>query len=66
MNRRSFLKITAASAAATAFLPSASAASHRKLRKGIMHSTIGVKGSVLEKYRVMKEAGYEGVEPMAA
>ena len=64
MNRRSFLKITAASTAATAFLPSVSAASHRKLRKAIMHSTIGVKGSVLEKYRVMKEAGFEGVEPM--
>lgn len=63
MNRRSFLKITAASAA-TAFLPSALAASNRKLRKAIMHSTIGVKGSVLEKYRVMKEAGFEGVEPL--
>src|SRR6059036_2970893 len=66
MNRRSFLKIAAASTAATAFLPSASAASHRKLRKAIMHSTIGVQGSVLEKYRVMKEAGFEGVEPMGA
>src|SRR5258706_6031613 len=64
MNRRSFLKITAASAAAMAVLPSASAASRRNLRKAIMHSTIGVKGSVLEKYRVMKEAGFEGVEPM--
>jgi len=64
MNRRSFLKITAVSAAATAVLPSASAASKRNLRKAIMHSTIGVKGSVLEKYRVMKEAGFEGVEPM--
>ena len=64
MNRRSFLKITAASAAATAVLPSASAASKRNLRKAIMYSTIGVKGSVLEKYRVMKEAGFEGVEPM--
>ena len=64
MNRRSFLKIMAASAAAPAFLPSASAASKRNLRKAIMHSTIGVKGSVLEKYRVMKEAGFEGVEPM--
>ena len=29
-----------------------------------MHSTLGGKGSVLEKYRVMKEAGFEGVEPM--
>src|SRR2546427_489666 len=64
MNRRSFLKIAAASAAAAAVLPSASAASKRNLRKAIMYSTIGVKGSVLEKFRVMKEAGFEGVEPM--
>src|SRR6266487_478611 len=64
MNRRSFLKITAASAAAAAFAPTASAASKRNLRKAIMYSTIGVKGSVLEKFRVMKEAGFEGVEPM--
>ena len=64
MNRRSFLKITAASAAAASVLPSASAASHRNLRKAIMYSTIGVQGSVLEKFRVMKEAGFEGVEPM--
>ena len=64
MNRRSFLKITVAGAAATAYLPSALAASKRNLRKAIMYSTIGVKGSVLEKFRVMKEAGFEGVEPM--
>src|SRR2546428_12973329 len=64
MNRRSFLKIAAASAAAAAVLPSASAASKRNLRKAIMYSTIGVKGSVLEKFRAMKEAGFEGVEPM--
>ena len=50
--------------AAVALLPALSAAPNRKLRKAIMHSTIGVKGSVLEKYRVMKEAGFEGVEPM--
>lgn len=36
----------------------------RKLRRAIMHSTIGVKGSVSEKYRLMKAAGFEGVEPM--
>ncbi len=29
-----------------------------------MYSTIGVKGTVLEKFRAMKEAGFEGVEPM--
>src|SRR5438128_11994421 len=66
MNRRSFIKITAAGAATTAFLPSASAESKRDLRKAIMYSTIGVKGLVLEKFRVMKEAGFEGVEPMGA
>src|SRR5437867_13406904 len=64
MNRRSFLKITVGGAAAAAFAPTASAASKRNLRKAIMYSTIGVKGSVLEKFRVMKEAGFEGVEPM--
>jgi hexulose-6-phosphate isomerase len=64
MNRRSFLKITATGAASAAFAPTASAASKRNLRKAIMYSTIGVKGSVLEKFRVMKAAGFEGIEPM--
>jgi hexulose-6-phosphate isomerase len=64
MNRRHFLKMAMGGTAAAALLSSASAAPHRNLRKAIMHSTIGVKGSVLEKYRVMKEAGFEGVEPM--
>src|SRR5438093_13590742 len=64
MTRRSFLKITMGGAAAAAVAPTASAASKRNLRKAIMYSTIGVKGSVLEKFRVMKEAGFEGVEPM--
>ncbi len=64
MNRRSFLTIAMGGTAAAALLSPASAAPNRKLRKAIMHSTIGVQGSVLEKYRVMKEAGFEGVEPM--
>jgi hexulose-6-phosphate isomerase len=67
MNRRSFLKITMGGAAAAAFAPTASAAApKRNLRKAIMYSTIGVKGSVLQKFRVMKEAGFDGVEPMGA
>jgi len=66
MNRRSFLKITVGGAAAVALVPTASAAAKRNLRKAIMYSTIGVKGSVLEKFRAMKEAGFEGVEPMGA
>jgi hexulose-6-phosphate isomerase len=65
INRRSFLKVTAC-AAATAALghPGYCAAPTRNLRKAIMYSTIGVKGTVLDKFRAMKEAGFEGIEPM--
>src|SRR4051812_40946061 len=68
MHRRSFLKMAMGAAANAAFAPAALAAStsKRNLRKAIMYSTIGVKGSVLEKFRAMKEAGFEGVEPMGA
>ena len=65
MNRRSFLKVTAGVAATAAFLPhTRAAASKRNHRKAIMYSTIGMKGTVLEKFRAMKEAGFDGVEPM--
>src|SRR5436190_24074337 len=65
MNRRFFLKVTAGVAAMAAFLPPAqSAAAKRNFRKAIMYSTIGVKGSVMEKFRAMKQAGFEGIEPM--
>ena len=66
MNRRSFLKITTAGAAAALAPVVSSAAAKRNLRKAIMYSTIGVKGSVLQKFRAMKEAGFEGIEPMGA
>ncbi len=64
MNRRSFLQTTAAAFAAATLLPTSAFAAKRKLRKAIMHSTIGVKGTVMEKYKAMKAAGFEGVEPM--
>ncbi len=63
MNRRSFLQLTAATAITGALAPSAFAAK-RKLQKAIMYSTIGFKGTVLEKFKAMKAAGFEGVEPM--
>src|SRR2546423_8808642 len=64
-NRRSFLKVTVGAAAMVALSPYGyCAAPKRDLRKAIMYSTIGVKGSVLEKFRALKEAGFEGVEPM--
>ncbi len=66
MNRRIFLKTTTSAAVAAIFAPGAFAAPKRNLRKAIMYSTIGVKGTVLEKFRAMKAAGFEGVEPMGA
>lgn len=65
IDRRSFLNVTVGAAAMAALGPRGDcAAPKRNLRKAIMYSTIGVKGSVLEKFRAMKEAGFEGVEPM--
>src|SRR5262245_99183 len=64
MNRRDFLQASAGVAAAAALAPAAFAAPKRNLRKAIMYSTIGLKGTVLEQFRAMKEAGFEGVEPM--
>jgi hexulose-6-phosphate isomerase len=68
MNRRLFLRSTVVGFASTAFAPAAfnalAAPRKRALRKAIMHSTIGIKGTVLEKYRAVKAAGFAGVEPM--
>ena len=66
MNRRAFLKLSAATAAISGFASSASSTPKRALRKAIMYSTIGVKGTVLEKFRAMRAAGFDGVEPMGA
>src|SRR3954462_4751540 len=35
----------------------------RQIKKGIMWGTVGVPGSVLEKCKMLKEAGFEGFEP---
>lgn len=64
MNRRSFLRISTAAAAAVTLAPASLGVPKRPYRKGIMYSTIGVKGTILEKLRAMKEAGFVGVEPL--
>lgn len=65
MHRRSFLKLSAGATAAAALAPLAeSAAPRRSFRKAIMYSTIGVKGTPIERFRAMKEAGFEGIEPL--
>ncbi len=53
---------------AAAALGSAAAAEPEKkrpIKKAIMYATIGYRGSVLEKLRAVKAAGFEGVEPMS-
>lgn len=74
MDRRSFLKLSASTAALSALAPSRvlaadaeTPASSRtpKLKKAIMYATVGLKGSVMEKFKAIKEAGFAGVEPMA-
>src|SRR6266478_4580810 len=74
MNRRDFVKVGGAFAL-SALSPSVLAAdekpsdpgppSKRSLKKGIMWGTVGVKGSVLEKMKAIKEAGFDGVEMMS-
>lgn len=71
MNRRSFLQTSGLAMSAAALLPRTglaaepAASSSPRLRKAIMYATVGVKGTVLEKFKAIKEAGFEGVEPMS-
>ena len=65
-NRRRFLRslsVTTLAAASGSLLPAQEAKPARKLRKAIMGGTLGLKGTLIEKYKAAKEAGYEGVEP---
>jgi len=70
-SRRHFLARSAAAAAAALALPGHSFASEkpagrkRDIRKAIMWATVGVKGSVLEKFKMVKAAGFEGIEAMS-
>ncbi len=64
--RREFFKTSATAFAFAAVAPSVlsaeSASPKRSLKKGIMWGTVGVKGSVLEKMKAVKAAGFEGAE----
>src|SRR5689334_14580828 len=66
-NRRDFLRTTAVLGGTLAIAtPWPTAAEDkkpkRKLGKAIMWNTVDIKGSVMEKLKAIKEAGYEGVE----
>ena len=65
LDRRDFLRTTGtALAAASLTTPSLAmaAAGKRKLKKGIMIGTVGIKSSVLEQFQAIKMAGFDGVE----
>ena len=72
MIRRDFLKNAAIAAGALSLAPaefiSGAAPKGEKLspaplRKSIMWGTVGMKGSVLEKCKAVKAAGFDGIEP---
>jgi hexulose-6-phosphate isomerase len=68
MQRRDFLKLGASAAVALGPLAAGAsepAAKKRPIRKAVMYATIGLKGTVLEKFRALQAAGFEGVEPMS-
>src|SRR5213075_1037416 len=72
LNRREFIRAGSGALAAVALGPSQpraadgpAASRKRKIKKGIMYATIGLKGSVHEKFKAVREAGFEGVEPMS-
>ncbi len=69
-NRRDFLKCSSGVLAAAALSPAGLIAApaqpkKRDIHKAIMYATIGFKGTVLEKFKAVKAAGFEGVEPMS-
>src|SRR5204863_5377091 len=52
--------------AATIALPELHAAEKKRpIRKALMLATLGIKGSTLEKFKALKAAGFDGVEPMS-
>jgi L-ribulose-5-phosphate 3-epimerase len=69
MHRREFLLKSAGALALAASVPAVMAAEtatpKRTLKKGIMWGTVGVKGSIVEKMKAIKEAGFEGTEMMS-
>ena len=66
LNRRDFLKLGGAAALVPTLLTAADEQpKKRKIKKAIMYATIGYPGSVMEKLKAVKAAGYEGVEPMS-
>ena len=70
MHRRDFLKMGGTTMALAGLgtvgsLTADSPTKKRPIKKAIMYATIGFPGSVMEKLKAVKAAGFEGVEPMS-
>ena len=65
--RRDFLKTTAAGLVGVHALASPGLAAEKKrpIKKALMLQTLGLKGSTLERFKALKAAGFEGVEPLS-
>lgn len=63
--RRDFLTTTAIGLAGTLALPTFGAENKRNIKKAMMLATLGIKGSTMERFKALKTAGFEGVEPMS-
>lgn len=68
--RRDFLKWGGGALTMAALAPSSLSAAEaparvkRDLKKAIMYETVGLKGTVLEKFQAIKASGFAGVEPV--
>jgi L-ribulose-5-phosphate 3-epimerase len=75
MNRREFLQTSSSALALTALggiplaaeekLSSPATPARRAIKKAIMWGTVGLKGSILENMKAIKEAGFVGTEMMS-
>src|SRR4030081_3644862 len=64
--RRDFLRTTGAAIALAAAAPQIFAGENKRpIKKAIMWATVGLKGSVLEKMKAIKAAGFDGTEMMS-
>lgn len=70
LSRREFVGRAVAAVAGSTLLPAGlsaaeDASNKRDIKKGIMYATIGVPGTVLEKFQAVKAAGFAGIEAMS-
>jgi len=70
MNRRDFFKTSTGAIAASVLAPAVLGAApeispRRSIRKAIMWATVSMKGTLAEKMKAIKAAGFEGVEMMS-